>query len=413
MTFTSRLEVDLSAVEHNVGVVRRTIGPAVGLCAVLKADGYGLGSVRLGRRLAIAGVDMCAVYTPDQARVLLDAPLPSDVPVLVLMPVRELDRSDPIYRALLTGQVHLTLHDKASYEAVADIAKNQGLTIPVHVEVDTGMSRGGASPEEAFELITLAAANPRLRVAGVFTHCASADSDPVQTARQASAFDALLDRAASLLPRDCVAHQASTFGAFRATRLHRSMVRVGLALLGYAGEEYADPDCVELIAQAAELRPCVRWVSRIVQTKWIEAGTPVGYGGTWRAKRRSRLGLIPAGYADGYPRALSNRARVGVELAGGVKAYVPQVGTVSMDQITVDLTDLPESGLGVGAWVELVGNDRSAPNHLPALAKAAGTITHDLLCRIGPRVTRHYVALEETRPDTGNAGATFRVAQVA
>lgn len=413
MTFTSRLEVDLSAVEYNVGVVRRIVGPAVGLCAVLKADGYGLGAVRLGRRLAIAGVDMAAVYTTDQARALLDAPLPSDVPVLILMPVRELDRADPIYRSLLTGQVHLTLHDRASYEAVAEIAKSQGLTIPVHVEVDTGMSRGGASPAEALEIIHLAAANPRLRIAGVFTHCASADSDPVQTGRQAAAFDALLERAGGLLPDDCLIHQASTFGVFRAKRLHRRMVRVGLALLGYAGEEYADPDHVEMLEQSADLRPCVRWVSRIVQTKWIETGTPVGYGGTWRAKRRTRLGLIPVGYADGYSRALSNRARVGVELAGGVKAYVPQVGTVSMDQITVDLTDLPETGLDVGAWVELVGNDRTAPNHLPALAKAAGTITHDLLCRIGPRVARHYVAVEETRPESGNAGATFRVAQVA
>jgi len=413
VTFTSRIEVDLSAVEHNVGVVRRAVGAGVGICAVLKADGYGLGGVRLAKRLAIAGIEMAAVYTPEQARALLDASLPGTIPIHVLMPVRELERADPLYRALLAGQVHLTLHDADTFRAVSEIAQSLGLTIPVQVEVDTGMSRGGACPSEAPALIARAAEHPRLKLAGVFTHCAAADSDPAQTARQAAAFDDVLQRAGSAISPECMVHQASTYGCFRAASLHRRMVRVGLALLGYGGEEFADPAGVELIEYTRNLVPVVRWVSKIVQTKWIEPGSPVGYGCTWRAKRRTRLGLVPVGYADGYPRALSNKARVGVELADGVKAFVPQVGTVSMDQITIDLTDLPEQGLGVGCWVELVGKDRAAPNHLPELAKQAGTITHELLCRFGPRVPRHYIAVEETRPDTGNSGATFRVAQVA
>jgi alanine racemase len=413
VTFTSRIEVDLAAVEHNVGVVRRATGPGVALCAVLKADGYGLGAVRLAKRLAIAGIDMAAVYTPDQARALLDASLPGTIPIHVLMPVRELERADPLYRALLAGQVHLTIHDQDTFKAISDIAQALGLTIPVHVEVDTGMSRGGAAPAEALALIARVSEHPRLKLAGVFTHCAAADSDAAQTQRQAAMFDDLLKRAGNAITPDCLIHQASTFGLFRAASLHRRMVRVGHALLGYAGEEFADPANVELLAQSKDLIPVVRWVSKIVHTKWIEPGTPVGYGCTWKAKRRTRLGLVPVGYADGYPRSLSNKARVGVELANGVKAFVPQVGTVSMDQITIDLTDLPETGLGVGSWVELVGNDRGAPNHLPELAKQAGTITHELLCRFGPRVPRHYIAMEETRPDTGNAGAMFRVAQVA
>ncbi len=413
MTFTSRIEVDLSAVERNVAVLRRAIGPATALCAVLKADGYGLGAVRLAKRLAIAGLEMIAVYTPDQARALVDASLPGNLPILILMPVRELERADPLYRALITGQVHLTLHDHDTFNAVADIAQALGVTVPVHVEVDTGMSRGGAAPADALTLITRAAEHPRLRLAGIFTHCAASDSDAAQTRAQAESFDRLLDAASSRIPKDCLIHQASTHGCFRSRALHRRMVRIGHGLLGYAAEDFADPHNIELLTLASELHPAVRWVSRIVQTKWIEPGTPVGYGCTWRAKRRTRLALVPVGYADGYPRQLSNKARVGVELASGLRAYVPQIGTVSMDQITIDLTDLPETGLGVGSWVEIVGNDRTAPNHLPTLAKQAGTITHELLCRFGPRVPRHYIALEETRPDTGNAGATFRVAQVA
>ncbi|MFM9957864.1 MAG: alanine racemase [Phycisphaerales bacterium] len=413
MTFTSRIEVDLAAVERNVAVVRRAIGASTNLCAVLKADGYGLGAVRLAKRLAIAGLEMIAVYTPDQARALVDASLPGNLPILILMPVRELERSDPLYRAVITGQVHLTIHDAETLTAIADFAQALGVTIPVHVEVDTGMSRGGASVGDSVALIARAAEHPRLRLVGVFTHCAASDSSAAQTRAQAEAFDSVLRAAANCIPQDCLIHQASTHGCFRSRTLHRRMVRVGLALLGYGGEEFADPENVELLALSNELTPVVRWVSKIVQTKWIQPGTPVGYGCTWRAKRRTRLGLVPVGYADGYPRMLSNKARVGVELANGLKAFVPQVGTVSMDQITVDLTDLPEQGLGAGSWVEIVGNDRSSPNHLPTLAKEAGTITHELLCRFGPRVPRHYIAMEETKPDTGNAGAMFRVAQVA
>ena len=402
MTFTSRIEVDLSAIEKNVGVVRSVVGPNVGLCAVMKADGYGLGAARVAKRLGPAGVNMFAVYTTEQACSLLDANLPGNAPVLVLTPLRDIERNDPIYRALQTERVHVTVHDIEHFESLLTIASSLGVRLHVHMEVDTGMSRGGMSPAEASKLLERMATQPRVRLAGVFTHCASADCDPDQTRRQADMFDRFLEQNRELLPDDCIIHQANTFGTFRAPRVHRSMVRVGLALLGYAGEEFADPANFQHAAAAEQLTPAVRWISKLVQTKWIEPGTTVGYGGTWKAKRRTRLGLIPVGYADGYPLACSNRARVGVELAGGVRAYVPIVGRVSMDQVTVDLTDLPEVGIGVGSWVELVGNERGAPNHLPVLARHAGTITHELLCRFSQRLPRHYIASEEMRPDTSN-----------
>jgi alanine racemase len=210
-----------------------------------------------------------------------------------------------------------------------------------------------------------------------------------------------------LVPQDCVIHEANTFGVFRAATYHRSMARVGLALLGYGAEEFSKPEEFAFAAEAERLRPAARWLSALVQTRTIDAGTPVGYAGTWSAQRSSRVGVVPVGYADGYPLALSNRAKMGVTLRSGVKAFVPVIGRVSMDQTMLDLTDLPEGEAGLGSEVEVFGNDRTAPNHLPTLAHQAGTITHELLCRLSPRLARHYIAVEQP---AGAAAPTERMA---
>ncbi len=401
----SRIEVDLAAVAHNVGVIRRVLGtgrggrPPAALCAVLKADGYGLGAARLARRLATLGVEMLAVYTPEQARGLVEAAI--SIPMLVLMPVRELERSDVLYRAASRGRLHLSIHDRDNLQGVGEIADRQGITIPVHVEVDTGMSRGGVEPGEAAQLIARIDRHARLRLAGVFTHFNSADADERLTRHQSETFERFLRDVEPLIPEDCLIHQANTFAMFREAGLHRDMVRVGLGLLGFGAEEFADPDEFTLRHEAAELRPCMRWMSRVVHLKTIEAGKPVGYGATWTAPRISRIALVPVGYADGYPLALSNKGSVAIELPDGERAFAPIVGRVSMDQITVDVTDLPASAVGVGTSVEVVGQDPAAPNHLPTLARQAGTITHELLCRLSHRVPRVSMNVESGDSATG------------
>ncbi len=172
------------------------------------------------------------------------------------------------------------------------------------------------------------------------------------------------------------------------------MVRVGLALFGYGPTEFADPEEFEFAEEAARLTPAVRWLSRIVQIKRIETGAPVGYGSTWRAPRPTRLGLVPVGYADGYPVALSNRAKVGVVTASASRAFAPVVGRVSMDQLMIDLTDLPEQEARIGSTVEVIGADPAAPNHLPTLAAQASMIAHELLLRLSARLPRQYLAVE-------------------
>lgn len=418
MRETSVIEVNLSAIDRNVALLREIVGPGCGLCPIVKADAYGLGGARVARRLAASGVDLLAVYSPDQAASLTRGAVAA--PVLVLMPVYDITRTDDLYRALVSGQLHLTLHDESHFERLIKIAERFGAVIPVHLEIDTGMSRGGASPAEAMRLLRRVAATRWLRLAGIFTHFSNARTDPARTAAQLAAFDAVLDEPGVTIPSDCVRHVASTYSLLRHPRFHRSMVRFGLAWAGYGAEDLARgcdgeaPGAAEasaagtssggeIIAGAERLEPSVTWASRLVQIKTVEAGTSVGYGSLWTAPRRSVLGLVPVGYADGYPlirtpRQAGAQASPLVAVVAGPpgaeqRFFVPVVGAINMDQITLDLTDAVASdALAVGTRVELITADTTAPNHLPRVAAAAGTIPHEMLCRLNPSIRRAYLS---------------------
>ena len=406
----SCVEVNLSALDHNMAAIRRLVGAECKLCPIVKADAYGLGASRVARRLASAGADLVAVYSLPQAAELGAATANQSslgVPVLVLMPVSEIRRGDETARMLTSGRLHLTVHDLAHYESLAAIAEQFATTIPVHVEVDTGLSRGGARPEEAGRLLDRVASDRRFALKGVFTHFANSRVDRAGTDAQLDRFDELLAASAHTLADDTDIHVASTYALFRHRRYHRSMVRFGLAWAGYGLEEL---DGGELELGDDLLRPCLRWRSRLVQVKRIPAGTPVGYGSRWVAKRPSTIGLVPVGYADGFPvyrpdvtggdanGAQPQRIAVLREVSRGarteiVREFAPVIGAVNMDQITVDLTDLDlltQRDGGVGLTVELVSPDASAPNHLPRLAARSGMIPHEMLCRVHSRIPRLY-----------------------
>ncbi|TVQ61204.1 MAG: alanine racemase [Phycisphaerales bacterium] len=416
---TSRIDIDLDAIEHNVRTIRALTGASVAapvdaantggapdpalarqgmLCAIIKADAYGLGAPPIARRLEAAGVELLGVYTPEQARDLLAAGV-TRTAILLLMPSYAADLDGLLLAPARAGRLHASLHSPGQLESLARRAAQLGVRLPVHVEVDTGMRRGGSRPDDAATLVEMVASSSSLRLAGVYSHFASADRDDATTRAQAAMFEAWIDGVRAHIPQDCVAHQSNTFGVFRARALHRDMVRVGLALYGYALEEAHDAQNFEHREHAASLRPAVHWETRLIHATRVEPGERVGYGGTWSAQRPSRIGLAPVGYADGYPLAISNRAMVGLRDASGTTRYAPLVGAVSMDQITIDLTDLPETCAHVGASVELVGVDREAPTHLPSLARAAGTSTHELLCRMSPRLPRRYFATDLARAE--------------
>ncbi len=299
MIRTSAIDIDLSGLDHNLRVLRRIVGPRCGLCPILKADAYGLGAVPIAGRLARAGADMLAVYTPAQALEVLSAGL--GCPVLILMPVRELDEA--LREGLAERRLHLTVADRGHLEDLIRAQGRSGAAIGVHLEVDTGMSRGGCRPDEVPAILETIAASPALRLAGVFTQFVDAEGDLAATDRQMAGLDRIVAVHAALIPSDCLIHAANTFATLRHRRYHRSLVRLGLAWAGYGAELLrGDP----VLEEARHLRPIITWRSTIIQTKTIEAGTSVGYRSTWTATRPSRIGLVPVGYADGYPMALGS-----------------------------------------------------------------------------------------------------------
>jgi alanine racemase len=410
MQDTSRLHINVSAIDRNMAVLRRIVGPECAICPIVKADAYGLGAAKIAPRLAAAGADLLAVYTPEQASVLIKAAV--SAPLLILMPVFEIARTDDLYRWLVSNRLHLTVHDESHLKHLLRLAEHYATVIPLHLEVDTGMSRGGATPAAATAMIQTIKSTRWLRLAGLMTHFSNAKADADRTAAQLAQFDKVVTDSAALIPQDCLIHVASTYSVLRHRRYHRSMVRFGLAWAGYGLEELEGG---EIIVEGEKLEPVLTWSSEIVQIKQLQTGTSLGYGSMWKAKRPSVVGLIPVGYADGYPAGLGetkdhpNAAQVAVRLGDGPNApmgYAPVVGVVNMDQITIDLTELVSqagSSIAVGTRVELISPQRDAPNHLTRVSKAAGTIPHELMCRMNPRLKRVYevdaaVAESTSRP---------------
>ncbi|MHC4447566.1 MAG: alanine racemase, partial [Planctomycetota bacterium] len=339
MSQTSVIRIDLTALGHNMRVLRRIVGPSCALCPLVKADAYGLGAVPIARHLAACGADMLAVYTAAQAVELAAASI--QCPILVLMPVRDHRTLRDLAPGFAEHRFHLTVHDPGQLEALRLGAGGLGVEIPVHLELDTGMSRGGCTSEVFPRLLRRVGECPALRLAGVFTHFANAERDVAATDRQMDQLDRLLARDAALVPPGCLIHAANSSATLRDRRYHKSLVRVGLAWAGYVTERLNG----SAIHGARDLCPILTWQSWIVGIKTIAAGTPVGYGSTWTATRSTRIGLVPVGYADGYPigvgaGAAPKPARVGVFVGdgdGGQPQYAPVIGSVNMDQITVDL----------------------------------------------------------------------------
>jgi len=396
MRTTSCLNINLAALDRNVGVIRELIAPHCDLCAVVKADAYGMGAARIARQLAESGVSMLAVYNLAQAEAISLAGVTT--PQLVLMPVREIELGGEIHRLLLAGRLHLVVHGESHARELAAISEQLGGgPIPVHLEIDTGMSRGGVIANEAGRTLALIADERRLRLVGIFTHFSDSRVDDVRTHTQMDAFEKLLADHAAHIPSDALIHVANSHAILRDSRFHRKMVRTGLAWTGLV-ESHSDD------GWRLPLESIIQWESQIVHTKLLPCDVAVGYGSLWTTRRPTRLGIIPVGYFDGYPAgsAESDRRWIRVIADSPTSASsasrswdVPVVGAVNMDQIMVDLTDVPPSiayGDGhIGMTAELYGAQPSARNFLPRVAEAVGAHAYELLCRINPRIPRQYV----------------------
>jgi alanine racemase len=366
-------EISAGAVAANIAYVRSTLREGAKLCAVVKADALGHGIELLWRTYA-RSADCLAVATPAEAVQLRD--LGYAGPLLQLLaPCRQADSQRLLedLADLVRRHITLTVTGQEEVAPIAAAAAKAGTPAEVHVKVDTGMGRAGALPGEALQLIEKVRRSHSLRLRGLYTHLATADDpDKTHALEQLGVFRALVDQ----VPRrgELIVHAANSAATLSLPQSHLDMVRCGVALAGYQL-------AYRSLADRPPLRPAMRVHAPLTQVKQLPAGAGVGYGLTRKLCRPSMVGLVPIGYGDGYMRSLSNRAAMRV---GG--RDVTTLGRVSMDQVSVDLTDVP--GAKAGDMVEIISADPAALNSLENLARLAGTIPQEIACRLACRVRR-------------------------
>jgi alanine racemase len=356
-------EIDLGALRKNADVIAATLGPAVGLVAVVKADAYGHGAVVCARALE-KKVWGFAVSLVEEGVELRRAGV--EAPIIVLGSFYGLSHRDVV--AYKLTPVIGDAADLARFSrAVEDLSVS---TLGVHLKVDTGMSRLGLRVDALKEFVDSMGREPRLELTGLCTHLADADSGPPATsAAQLAKLDEARAHLSAAGLRPQLTHIANSAGAWRMKSSRADLVRVGLALYGYRSSE---------LAAWPGLTPVLSLKSRIVALRELAVGDRVSYGGKFVAERPTRIATVPIGYADGYTRRMSGCAEV---LVAGKRCKV--VGAITMDMCMVDVTTVT---VALGDEVTLLGGDISADD----LASWSGTISWEILCGISKRVPRIY-----------------------
>jgi alanine racemase len=359
------VEIDLRAFDANVQSIASRLPRGTRIIAVLKADGYGHGAVELARRCTTADVAMIATSLLEEAEELRRAGIA--LPLLVLGPLQEAQLVHALDLDITPG-----IPGPEELALAASIAKDRD--VPIHLKIDTGMGRMGSLETDLADVVELLRSAPRLRVEAIYTHFANADdpSDPF-TDEQLARFQSLvrtLEEAGIRAPQHHVANSGATFRGMTPG----DFVRTGLVLLGAA--PLADGD--------RRLQPLMRWRTEIARLKEVPAGHAVGYGTSFRTSRPSRIATLPVGYADGYDRRFSNAGEV---LVRGSRA--PVVGRVSMDLVTIDVTDIPEARYG--DEVVLLGRQGEDEIRVEELAMKLDTISYEVFCSVSARVPRVYL----------------------
>jgi alanine racemase len=364
----ARARVDLGAVEANCALLKRRLEGAI-LCAVVKADGYGHGAIACARAAQAGGAEWLAVATAREAAELREGKIPGRVLVMGALTPDEVE-------VALGADADLVAWSPEFLRLAAEKALAVGRSAPLHVKLDTGMGRlGTKDPGVALELLNGAAEHELLQAAGLMTHFATADDpSPAFLNEQLDRFAPVAEEAKRALP-GIVVHAANSAATLAEPRTHFEMSRCGVAIYGL--------DPFQREPRDHGLKPAMSLESYVAAVKRVEPGESVGYGRTWTAAAATHVGVVPIGYGDGYRRALSNSADV---LIRGRRH--PVVGTVSMDNITVELG--AETEVVSGDAVTLIGGQ--AGERVPAeeLARKLGTINYEVTCGLTGRIPRRY-----------------------
>ena len=361
-------KIDLAALSHNVGEIRRLVGSDVRLCAVVKTDAYGHGAVPISRHLVRCGVDSLAVASVEEATELREAGISGKI--LVFGAASAAEAAEAV-RLGITPTIS-SLENARELVGALDGAE----PLEVHLKLDTGMRRMGIGADEVDSLAAILKDGP-LKLEGIFSHLAHADSPGHESiTEQRRELENAVTRlhAAGIDVR--IRHLSGSAGILADRATHLDMVRPGIALYGGLPHPTFNAD--------VSFKPVMEVTTRVAQLRSVQAGDGIGYGHTWRAPRDSRVAVLPIGYGQGYLRALSNR---GYTLIKGRLA--PVVGTVSMDHMMIDVTSA--GAVRTGDEVVLWGGPQESAPDVMVLAERAETIGYELLTRVGGAIPRTYV----------------------
>ncbi|QYY34458.1 alanine racemase [Ruficoccus sp. ZRK36] len=363
-------EIDLGALERNLGRIRAALPPHMQYVAVVKADAYGHGMPRMVARLMQSGASMFAVANVYEGAELRE--VGRGWPILVLGPILPEEE-----RYLAEYDLTATISTPEEVDRLSAAAARANTILPVHLKIDTGMGRLGVWHEDAASLYEKVMAAAGLKLAGIFTHFSSADTDPAFTSEQRNRFLHALETLPDLDTSKLLIHADNSAG-LESLSPDSPFNAVRIGLLQFGCLPYPDSFLAELKPE-----PVLSFHTRVGITKSLPAGTSISYGQTFQLTRDSRLGVLTAGYGDGIPTTASNRAQV---IIRGHRC--PVLGRVTMDQTIVDLTDCPEAQ--AGDRVTLIGHQGDECIEVQEFSQWAMCIPWEAFCSITKRVPRLY-----------------------
>ncbi len=362
-------EIDLNNVKFNLKQVRNNVSRETKIMAVVKADGYGHGAVQVAGAAVEAGVSRLAVAIPEEGRELREAGF--TLPIQVLGEILPEQIPDIIENNLIP-----TVAREVTARELNRLAGQEDRKIRVHIKIDTGMGRIGVKPREALDFINYVRGLNHLYIEGIMTHFAKADEeDKEYTYHQWEKFGYVLKQLEEQGIDIPIRQAANSATIIDMPQFGVDLVRPGIMLYGLRPSHEVDEDF--------PLKPVLSWKTRVVFLKEVPAGSGISYGATYITPEKRKIATLPLGYADGYPRLLSNKGEV---LIKGKRA--PIRGRVCMDQIMVDVTEIPD--VGVGEEVVLIGRQGTEEITATELADLIGTINYEITCGISKRVPRVY-----------------------
>jgi alanine racemase len=367
------LEIDLGAIRRNAAAFHASVTPAR-LWPVVKANAYGHGLPEIGGTLNGIADGLC-VYAVEEGCALRKAGV--SLPILVMGPTRPAD-----IEIAHAADLHLTLWGTGAYRRdIAAVARRQGKPFPVHVKIDTGVTRFGLDIRQAVPALSELLADSDITVRGVFTHLAAVEEFALDfTLEQLRRFHEVLTPQEKLLrERGIARHTAASAAAILFPEARLDLVRPGIGIYGL----WPIPPSQSGTGDDFRLEPALAWRTELAAVREVEAGRSVGYGCTYHTTRPSRIGIVPIGYAEGIPRAASG---IGAMLIAGKRA--PIIGRVCMNVTMLDITEIPQAHSG--SSVTLIGHCGNAYLGADDWATWCGTIHYEIVARLPRDITRHY-----------------------